>query len=434
MTDPPAKPDAAAKAGPPADARPSAAAPGDRDAKGAPAAPSPEDEVVAQVRHHREAAGARTEFDGVLREALGRLATEGRLSAAHTIVNFHGAVDVGGDFSISRRTGRRRGREADLIGPVDVPLEHFVTPPEFDRAAKVLERTGLVVLSGPEATGKHWAALGLSRRTLPDGPVFYLRLHQSLTEIATLSLKPGTAYVLTDATATMVSGLDDHWLETTARLFRDAGSCLVVTVSHSARLGGAGRRGEYLVEPFAAPSVEAVVRAVAAAGAEPGTVEALTELFADPDVRALLDRPHGPHFARRIAAALLTVVLDGHPLEAALAPLRDVQPRVVEWFTDNTEVSHRAFAVATAVLEGASYAAVADAALDLQERIRRRGVPATDLSFRAVLREQPSWIDVVEVFQETAYGVVPVEVVRFADAGLQPAVLRYAFDRARPAP
>ena len=382
-----------------------------------------EDDIVEKVRQARPSDGSGAEYADVLREALARLSTEGRLSAAHSIVNFYGGVAVGGDFTM----GRRGGRDTPDLVAVDVAAELrlFVPPPDFTRAAEALERTGLVVLSGPESGGKHWAALALAERR--HGSVHYLRLRRSLAELAAVKLEPGATYVVVDLATSLVAGLDDHWLRTTGGTLREVGCAVILTISRSQPLRRTGLRSDCVIDPFGPPDVTSVVRTVTDHECPPAAKDALADLLAHDDVRALLAVAHPPYAARRIAAALLDVATGAESLETALRVLGDAGPRVAEWFAVNPETPHRAFAVATAVLHGASFPAVADAALDLRDRVNRRS-PAADLSFRALLADHASWIEVADVSHDTAYGPVPVHVVRFTDVGTQPAVLRHVFD------
>jgi len=385
-----------------------------------------QDDAISQLRRRRGPDAAAAEFDDVLREAIGRLGAEGRLSAAHTIVNFHGGVDVGGDIAVGGR-GRRRRRDSVVTGPLDVgaELRHFVPPPDFAAAATLLDRTGLVILVGPESTGKHFAALGLAARS--PKAIYYVHSRASLDDVAAVSFEAGSAYVMPDVPTTLAGAIDDGWLLAVARRLHDAGSRLILTTTQELRAIRASRRAQHVVAPFAPPPLLEIVSTLAASGWPPGAAATVAELLDVDEVREVAARLHAPSAAAAIAEALVEIAAGDDP-ESALAALRDVRPRVDEWFAATADVTQRSFAIAAAVLDGASYAAVADAAVDLSTRITRPAKPPADLSFRAALADHPSWIDVVTELDATAYGLVPVEAVRLADRGLQSAILRYAFD------
>jgi hypothetical protein len=380
-----------------------------------------EDEAVDKVRRGRPIDGS-AEFDDVLREALGRLSAEGRLSSGHT-VNFFGAVDVGGDMSV----GRRAGRDApDLITvEVGVELAHYVHPPGHDRAVEVFRRNRVVVLSGLEAVGKRMAAISIADSR--GGSVCYLRLRRSLSEVSSVKLQAGTTYVVVDVPATLLTDLNDQWLRTTAAMLSEADAALVMTTSRSTPLRRAGLRSDCVIDGFGPPDVPALIRATAERTCPPEAKEVLGDLLELAEVAAVLTATTLPYAAAHVAASLVDVATGGQALDDALRLLSDATPRVSEWFTANPEPSDHAFAIAAAVLQGSSLALVADAALDLRSRISRRAA-APDLSFRKLLAPPSTWIEVVHGSQQSGFGAVPGELVRFADPGDAMVALRHAFD------
>lgn len=124
----------------------------------------------------------------------------------HVYNNFYGPQYHGrAHFGIGAGAGK--GGHARATGlleadEIDALLRSYVRPDCFDDAARELTRTGVVVLAGPQGTGKRSAAVALLRETVgPSADYVVLSPDIGLDQLAERSFDSGVGYVVLDRTA-----------------------------------------------------------------------------------------------------------------------------------------------------------------------------------------------------------------------------------------
>ncbi|TDB99312.1 hypothetical protein [Actinomadura sp. 7K534] len=173
--------------------------------------------------------------------------TDGRRApppAEHAPVNqlinvFHSDVEaVGANFGFGGAAGWTR-RQA-VSGPmprerVDALIRHFVKPEPFEAAIEALERHSVVMLCGPEGSGKLTGAVKLLTRVLSGkAPIVRLSSARSLRELADHRYDAGTGYLLPGWFGTVGGEAELHWERVQGEL-RKRSSFLVLTSSEENR-------------------------------------------------------------------------------------------------------------------------------------------------------------------------------------------------------
>lgn len=335
---------------------------------------------------------------------FGKIIAEGisKLGGASTVNVFQGDFTVEGDFTAGpgRRSGSRRGsRERLRREELAEATEHFVPPPGFEAGLEMLAERNLLLLSGQARTGRRTCAIAMLREVLdrqaPDAPVF--RLHGPVVgNIGWRVPQPGSGYLVIDSPQggkTAAERVTDEWLAKTALQLREQGSWLVVVTGPvRGTLETALKRTEFVLEDMELPDpVEIVERYVT--GEVPWAGERLREQ-AEAGLADLLRDRDDPSFARRAAAAIVDGLRAGADLTDVVAKLADPEGQVREWLSDEPEPSEIALVLATAVLEGASYLNVADAATELFRELSSNKTSMVPRYLNHLLAER-GWIDLV---------------------------------------
>ncbi|MEV5969297.1 hypothetical protein [Streptomyces sp. NPDC051921] len=126
----------------------------------------------------------------------------------HVYNNFYGPQYHGrahfGIATAAERSGRARAATGLLEGDeIDGLLRSYIRPDCFDDAARELSRTGVVVLTGPQGTGKRSGAVALLRETVgPSADYVVLSPDISLDQLAERTFDAGVGYVVLDRTET----------------------------------------------------------------------------------------------------------------------------------------------------------------------------------------------------------------------------------------
>ncbi|TCO48919.1 hypothetical protein [Actinocrispum wychmicini] len=361
----------------------------------------------------------------------GRIVAEGISRAGGATINvFQGDFAVYGGFTAGggRTAGRRPGRRPTPVRLADV--EYYVEPAGFESGVDTLDTQNLVIFTGKLRSGRRSQALATVRRVLECAKLD-LVVHELGDEVLgdpTWRVPHARCGLLVEDRQGRAESVDDTWLTLVAERLRDQGSFLVVATGPvRGTLATAPKRADYVVTVDLPDPMEIVRRRVL--GEQPWLSPAdLDDRLAGTELAELLDEREGPEFATRAANAVIGALRKDSDLAEAVARLRDPRDQVQEWLDSEPDVADIAFVFATAVLEGASYLHVADAAVALYRRIGTSKATTTPRYLRALTRQR-SWIEYVE-------HVDGPPLVRFRHANLRPVVLAltwFEFDGAREA-
>ncbi|MFB7255365.1 hypothetical protein [Streptomyces nojiriensis] len=186
---------------------------------------------------------------------------------------YHGRAHFG-IATAAERPGRARATGLLDGDEIDALLRSYIRPDCFDEAARELSRTGIVVLTGPQGTGKRSGAVALLRETVgPSADYVVLSPDIGLDQLAERTFDAGVGYVVLDRTgaaaaagATGAAGTgvdaagpssDFDWRRVRDQLRRHRAH-LVITTVH----GVAGRSPKAVRHlPWRPPVLDKVVRA-----------------------------------------------------------------------------------------------------------------------------------------------------------------------------
>ncbi|MFD3469373.1 hypothetical protein ACFWWM_23960 [Streptomyces sp. NPDC058682] len=114
---------------------------------------------------------------------------------------YHGRAHFG--IATAERPGRARATGLLDGDEIDALLRSYIRPDCFDDAAGELSRTGIVVLTGPQGTGKRSGAVALLRETVgPSADYVVLSPDIGLDQLAERTFDAGVGYVVLDRTGT----------------------------------------------------------------------------------------------------------------------------------------------------------------------------------------------------------------------------------------
>ncbi len=186
---------------------------------------------------------------------------------------YHGRAHFG-IATAAERPGRARATGLLDADEIDALLRSYIRPDCFDDAAHELSRTGIVVLTGPQGTGKRSGAVALLRETVgPSADYVVLSPDIGLDQLAERTFDAGVGYVVLDRTGTAGTGgtagaggttaddagpsCDFDWRRVRDQLRRHRAH-LVITTVH----GVAGRSPKAVRHlPWRPPLLDKVVRA-----------------------------------------------------------------------------------------------------------------------------------------------------------------------------
>ncbi|MGZ9933123.1 hypothetical protein ACXNSR_24990 [Streptomyces sp. NC-S4] len=113
---------------------------------------------------------------------------------------YHGRAHFG-IATAAERPGRARATGLLDGDEIDALLRSYIRPDCFDEAARELSRTGIVVLTGPQGTGKRSGAVALLRETVgPCADYVVLSPDIGLDQLAERTFDAGVGYVVLDRT------------------------------------------------------------------------------------------------------------------------------------------------------------------------------------------------------------------------------------------
>jgi hypothetical protein len=313
----------------------------------------------------------------------------------------------------------------------------YARPAGITVAESLFQTRRMVILRGTRGGGLRTAGLWLAATYAATERVFFLSPDRLLSALRAGELEKGAAYVVPGLDAATAARIGEFALDEIEAWTADGG-WLVITVSASVPLNHEIATATDLVvdeisrpDPVAVASGHARCELDRLASAEATPAEYAGRLrgwLGEDDIREWLRARPEPRLAAQAGRALARAALsDGDP-RAALRPLEDPQAHVTQWFTAHPDTAKRAFMLATAVLAGSSYLAIADAAAALYDELKGFRVRHERQDFWSGLAEE-SWLELAQEKHATPLGPLPVEVVRFRSARIQTAVLEHAWRR-----
>jgi hypothetical protein len=365
-------------------------------------APTTRDEALNRLL------GDASELSGV---RFGKIIYEGldRLGGVTTVNVFQGGIAVDGDFvsasgsavrrSVAGRTASTRLEPKSLVAQT----EYFVPTSGFEHGVQILADTNLLFVSGPAGSGRETRAMATLRtvlqRVAPDADVFQLN-GLVLGTMTWRIPQHGCGLLVVDHPAKngtcAAENVGDPWLEHTARRLVESGSFLVVVTGPvRGALATASRCAEFVVEDIELPDPMEIVRR-RISGELPWLAEDLDRRLAEIGLEETFADRGDPRFASRSASAVIEALkADEHiDLAETVGKLSDPEDHVREWLGRRPDLEEIAFVLATAVLEGASYLNVADAAVALYRQLSSSTTGLTPRYLRW-LEDELRWIELV---------------------------------------
>ncbi len=425
------KPEPPPAAGPQPPGPPSGHKPGEQ-ADEKPAAPAADTERDTAVRSLQGQASelAQAQMGEFLSRGMSQLNAE-------TITIFAGGYDEElADGARGRRTRRRPDRVRFDKADLDEATASFVEPPGFRNELDLLADRNLVVLPGPDRTGRRTRALQLLRTTLREaglGEVVEELSVSVLTNPMWRVPQEGTGFLVSDPPgrndACTAAKITEEWLRKTASRLLEANSYLVViTGPVSGSLGDAPNRAEFVLDEWELPdSLEIFHRRLR--DTVPSEADDLIKQLDSTELLEVLAERDSPSFAVRAATEIVESHRADRGLAETAAKLGDAEGLVREWLSRNPGAKDLSLVLATAVLDRAGYLKVSDAAVSLYKRLNSGSSAPMTLRYTQRLVTAHTWIQLVPAEDHRR-----APTVRFRHASVRPAVLGViwcAYDGAR---
>jgi hypothetical protein len=405
--------------------------------------------LKAAATEWREGAIAAQLVDTVLRRIRdeGLLSTGPVYSGSGPVYSVNVSDAHAGNLYIAGRdlsTGRQRVRAEGGKRLRQVPVEElefvrkvYEPPAGIADAAAIFQKRRTVILRSARGSGLRTAGLWLAATYASTERVFLLSPDRLLSALRSGELEKGAAYIVPALDAATAARIGEFALAEIEAWTADGG-WLVITTNSSVRLNHEiATATDLVVDEIARPDPVNVagrhasceIDKLAAPGAPPAEwAGRLSGWLGEEDITEWLRARPEPRLAAQAGRALAEAAQSDEDPRAKLRPLEDPQAHAGQWFTAHPDVAERAFMVATAVLAGSSYIAIADAAAALHDELKGFRVRHERRDFWTGLAEE-SWLEIAREDHATALGVLPVEVVRFRSARVQTAMLEYAWRR-----
>jgi|GEM_PF-6078939 len=347
-----------------------------------------------------------------------------------------GAVSSGsGDVKYgTASTGKRSEGSVDTGQVLSEDLEKiknvYVRPSPYNQAQKLLSERHVVLLLGSAHSGKLTTALHLLS-SFNDG-IFEISPNIKPEKLGSFEFEKEQGYVIDTLVPDEITSLNSSLLNRLSNKLVNQNSYLVITVDSRVALSRESL-SRYLVVWNDIPNRDDLLKQYLAwystDNAECSKAEELSKSDA---VQQLLNTHLLPREIDHLAILLTKVAKGELDLQAALSRFEAQAYRDVEtWFDNNKDLENRAFMVSVAVLNGASYQAIADAAKMLQSSIEPL-LPEDELQVTNTIfgkthsqRLKEVCAHPVQGYEQTHFGRSPVELVELDNPTFQPAVLRY---------
>ncbi|PYC78401.1 hypothetical protein C7C46_16325 [Streptomyces tateyamensis] len=400
--------------GSPSDRTPGAAAPPSTGSAPAPAPPA--DGPLSEADALRQLAGT-VEPDPDREESAQAAAIAGLIAerlqgsasglTIGTLAMFQDTVSFGGSFNAAGRSAAAdHGRSALVRIEADEQtgfVTHFLQPPGYATAAKVLSERHLLVLAAPPGTGREAAAVNLVAEALAlhgasdGGTSYWVTEPEAIagTDWHPPHQEAGYLLVVDDTEAGRdftARTVDTHWLVALGARLKAARSFLVlVTGPARGALARTADRSDQVRTDLGMVDPAGVLRhRVLGHQATDAEHAQLERLLADSGAaRALREQPT-PAVAVRLAGVLRA----GGDLAREVALVRDPSEQVHRWFVHHDDPATVCFALAAAVLEDCGYLTVADAALRLYASVAPPEASPYGIRFLDRLAQEQPWISI----------------------------------------
>lgn len=361
-----------------------------------------------------------------------------------TLAMFHDTVSFGGGFNAHGRTSGHAGVPTSSSGSLvrvepdeqNGHLACYVSPRGYKSALELLQECHLIVLAQPPGTGRAAAAVNLLVDALIDaGAADGGSCYRSTDPSAVLSgtwappyENAGYLVELDDRSArgsAVYDAVDSGWLTAAASTLKTGNSFMVViTGPPRGVLAWAADRTPYVFSDLGTvDATEVLERHALGSGPDEAELRELRERLARSGAaEALREQPEPA-----IAVDLARTVRARRDLAERVALLRDPSELVRQWFSRHEDLESLCFAVAAAVLEGASYLTVSDAAIQLHTALVRDPYTLTGLRYRDRLGHDQPWISVSGSAEGRATRAFGPPTVSFRSPLVRQAVLAYAW-------
>jgi hypothetical protein len=251
-------------------------------------------------------------------------------------------------------------------------------------------------------------------------------------ELSAIDFQPHAGYLIDNLWSETASRLTGPLLRRLTAELRKQATCLVVTVDRSVPLPEAAM--PYVVDWAETPDVYTTLGRHLAwyAGGDEQVSRQAEELTKAEPVQGLIHVHLLPYEIDELAQLLVEVAKGRLNINEALARSEaSALEEAARWFAVHPDPGDWAFMLSLAVLNGAPYRLVTDAAESLERRLKpgsREGSTQQPMSSAArTSRLRDTGAHVVSDHQQTAFGLVPVERVEFSRASSQRAVLDHVW-------
>ncbi|WP_052422361.1 hypothetical protein [Nonomuraea candida] len=344
-----------------------------------------------------------------------------------TVALFNDKVDFGGGFNIGGEERRARPAKTTIRPPrLARWTEGYVPVPRFDKALRILAEHRLLILALPPG-GRRATSLNLLARVLRDhqgGACFEVYDASKLSDGQWKS-EADSGYLVHDGVATGLdpSLIDEQWIEDMTVSLHENKSYLVLVTGppRGALVQAGGGTAQVLTDLGQLDAIRLIERRVLGRGPAPEESAELRRRLDEAGAHELLREDHRPRTALRLGDA----IREGADLAACVQELRNPTGRVHEWFTRHRTSETVSFALAAAVLDGATYLTVSDAAAALYERLVLPVEAPFDLRFREHIATEHPWVRLLPGSGETPGDVAPR--VRYDNPLVRQAVLGFAW-------
>lgn len=368
--------------------------------------------------------------------------------------NFYGGVNISAFWPVSDEPLYRPGErlESAWEGDVDAAeVQHigfvFERPPAYGPALACLQEKRLVILHGPDGSGKSAATIHLAR-TIHISSQASMRVLSADANLLRWSsvgrLRRDTVYLIDGFLADRARQVADHVWRELAGSLRDANCWLVICASEFVTFGDGATPYR---QQWAAPPDSALIlrKHLQVADVDQGDID---RLLAAPEVTAVLNRRPSPRQIRLLAQRLVTHLDGGYdtPAEALRDFATGDETVIANWFKGAKNDEERARWLALAVFNGSRFQLALEASQKLAQRITvafpppkeqqrppdDQPAPPPDLWFTPLIQKD-DWRTRagVELRHEAYYGanMPTAEVVRLKNPELPRVVLGYLWDR-----
>ncbi|MEV0613655.1 hypothetical protein AB0I81_10060 [Nonomuraea sp. NPDC050404] len=356
-----------------------------------------------------------------------QLSDDSRGMRINTLALFNDKVDFGGGFSIGGEE-RRAGRPTTEVRPTRLArwTEGYVPVPHFGEALRILAERRLLILAAPPGGRKatSWNLLATVLREQPGAAYYEVRDASELCDVRWKPKRDG-GYLVHDGLPTGLDAslIDEQWIEDMTVCLHEHGSYLVLVTGppRGALVQAGGGSAQVLTDLGRLDAVRLIERRVHGRDPSPEESAELRRRLGEAGALELLREDHRPRTALRLGDA----IREGSDLTACVQELRDPTGRVHEWFTRHRTSETVSFALAAAVLDGATYLTVSDAASALYERLVLPAEAPFDLRFREHIATEHPWVQLTLGSGETPGDVAPR--VRYDNPLVRQAVLGFAW-------